>query len=52
VLLLGPLLYFEGEGTHWIGGWVGSQSQSGHAGEEKILPYCPCQELHPGCSPL
>jgi len=27
-------------GTHWIGGWVsGSQSQSGHNGEEKKNPF-------------
>jgi hypothetical protein len=44
-----PCHFTPGEtalGTHWIGGWMGPQSWSGHWRREK---YCPCQELNPGC---
>jgi hypothetical protein len=34
-------------GTHWIGGWVGPQSQSGQHGEEKILDHTGTQTLEP-----
>jgi hypothetical protein len=32
-------------GTHWIGGWVGPQSRSGHGGEEKNSQSRPGMEL-------
>jgi hypothetical protein len=28
-------------GTHWLEGWGGPQSWSGHSGEEKKLPTLP-----------
>jgi hypothetical protein len=32
-------------GTHWIGGWVGPQSHSGHSGEEKNSQPLPQIEI-------